>query len=490
MQINLVVDRPKEWPLHIPGVTVVDANEYLTDARYAGMRGLRVFNLCRSYRYQSRGYYVSLLASARGHKPVPSVTTLQDMKMQNIIRMVSDELDEDIQRSLSSIRSRTFTLSIYFGRNLAARHEQMSLRLFNMFQAPFLRAHFTRTDKWHLQSIGPIAAKDIPSSHRPFVVRAATRYFAGRRFTARRKAPARYSLAILHNPSASESPSNKKALTRFERAATSLGMDVEFIKRDDFSRLVEFDALFIRETTAVNHYTYRFSRRAAAEGLVVIDDPESILRCTNKVYLAELLIRLGIPGPRTVIVRDDNLMALPDMLGLPCILKQPDSAFSLGVKKVDTVEELEREGLRLLDRSELIIAQEFLPTEFDWRIGIFDRKPLYACRYFMASKHWQIVRREQDGKVVDGHVETLPVELAPRAAVRMALKAANAIGDGLYGVDVKQVGRKFYVIEVNDNPNIDAGFEDAVLKENLYSRIMEGFLARLDRQRDNSKARS
>ena len=71
------------------------------------------------------------------------------------------------------------------------------------------------------------------------------------------------------------------------------------------------------------------------------------------------------------------------------------------------------------------------------------------------------------------------MEMAPTRAVRLALKAANLIGKGLYGVDVKQSGGKFYVIEVNDNPNIEAGCEDAVLKEELYRRIMEVFLRRV-----------
>ncbi len=51
--------------------------------------------------------------------------------------------------------------------------------------------------------------------------------------------------------------------------------------------------LFIRETTYVDHHSFRFSRRAEAEGLVVIDDPQSILRCTNKVFLAEAFARRG-----------------------------------------------------------------------------------------------------------------------------------------------------------------------------------------------------
>jgi glutathione synthase/RimK-type ligase-like ATP-grasp enzyme len=64
--------------------------------------------------------------------------------------------------------------------------------------------------------------------------------------------------------------------------------------------------------------------------------------------------------------------------------------------------------------------------------------------------------------------------------ISTALKAANLIGDGLYGVDLKQIGSKVYVIEVNDNPNIDAGVEDAVLKEDLYRRIMQGIMRRVE----------
>jgi glutathione synthase/RimK-type ligase-like ATP-grasp enzyme len=63
------------------------------------------------------------------------------------------------------------------------------------------------------------------------------------------------------------------------------------------------------------------------------------------------------------------------------------------------------------------------------------------------------------------------------------LKAAKAMGHGLYGVDLKQLGRRIVVTEVNDNPNIDAGFEDAVLKNELYRRIMQGFLERVERKK-------
>jgi glutathione synthase/RimK-type ligase-like ATP-grasp enzyme len=484
MPTLLVVDDPGDWPLEIPGVELVPARAYLTEQCYPGLRGARVFNLCRSYRYQSLGYYVSLLAAARGHKPLPSITTIQDLKSPAMVRVVSEELDRLIQKSLAPIQSREFTLSIYFGRNLARRHERLSQSLFKLFPAPFLRSSFVfggKSQRWTLQSLSAIAASEIPEEHRPFVVEVAQEYFQGRRRSAGHKTPAAFTLAILVAPDEPEPPSDSRALRRFVRAAEAVGFGVELITREDYGRLAEFDALFIRETTGVNHHTYRFARKAAAEGLVVIDDPESILKCTNKVFLAELLEHNRIAAPRTLIVHRGNKDAILAQLDLPCILKQPDGSFSRGVVKAQTQAELREAAARLLERSELIIAQEYLPTPFDWRIGIFDRQPLFACRYHMAPRHWQILRRDRSGlKTGEGKVETLPVEEVPPAVLRAALRAAKLIGDGLYGVDLKQVGRKVYVVEINDNPNIDAGLEDKVLRDELYLRIMRVMRRRIE----------
>ena len=135
MTILLVVDNPKRWPLHIAGVEVVAARSYLTDPAYSEGRGIKVFNLCRFYRYQTAGYYVSLLAAARGHKPMPDINTIQDLKSPSVIRVLSEDLDDQIQRSLRPLQSDGFTLSIYFGRNTARRYRSLALNLFNLFRA-------------------------------------------------------------------------------------------------------------------------------------------------------------------------------------------------------------------------------------------------------------------------------------------------------------------------------------------------------------------
>jgi len=487
MPILIVVDDPKSWPLQIPDVELVSGRSYLADSSYIELRRARVFNLCRSYRYQSIGYYVSLLAAARGHRPIPSVSTLQDLKSQAIIRVASEELDDLIQRSLSRLQSKEFVLSVYFGHNLAKRYDQLSNRLFSLFQAPFLRAFFafsSKSQKWYLQNVGPISANGIPAEHHPFVVEKAQEYFQGHRRRASKRAVARYDLAILVDPAEKEPPSNAKALHRFTKTAEAQGFYCELIHKEDYGRLAEFDALLIRETTAVNHHTYRFATRAAAEGLVVIDDPESILKCTNKVFLAELLDRRKIPIPKTLIVHRGNKSQIAKVLSLPCVLKAPDSSFSRGVIKVNDEEELKTAVAQMLERSDLIIAQEYVPTDFDWRVGIFDRQPLFACKYFMAPNHWQILRRDSAGKKEDeGLFETMPVSKAPSRVVKTALKAANLIGNGLYGVDLKEVNGRVIVVEINDNPNIDGGVEDKVLRSELYRIIIDGLMRRIEHRK-------
>jgi glutathione synthase/RimK-type ligase-like ATP-grasp enzyme len=130
----------------------------------------------------------------------------------------------------------------------------------------------------------------------------------------------------------------------------------------------------------------------------------------------------------------------------------------------------------MFQKSELLIAQEFLPTSFDWRVGIIDGQILYVCKYYMATEHWQIVNWTSEEQNKDGDVECIAESEAPPGLLKTALKATSLIGKSLYGVDMKEVEGKYYVIEINDNPNIDAGIEDKILKDKLYSTIMDVFL--------------
>jgi glutathione synthase/RimK-type ligase-like ATP-grasp enzyme len=353
--------------------------------------------------------------------------------------------------------------------------------MFNHFPAPLLRVEFVFADGWRLNNVRPFGASEIPDEEKSFAVERARKYFERPRDVTP-PSSYRFDLAILVNQGEVDSPSDDVAIGRFIRAARSLGMDATVIAKDDFGRLAEYDALFIRETTSVNHHTYRFARRAEAEDLVVIDSPSSIVRCSNKVYMAELFAHHGIPCPPTLIVNRDNTGEIATKLGFPCVLKKPDSSVSRGVVKASSQAELDIHLEALFATSELIVAQGFVPSQFDWRIGVIDGKPLYACRYFMARGHWQVQKALNEKRRLCGRVETIAITDAPPEAVDIATRASALIGDGFYGVDIKEVDDRFMVMEVNDNPSIEGGVEDLVLKDDLYHAVMKVFLERLERR--------
>ncbi|MBK9418661.1 MAG: RimK family protein [Flavobacteriales bacterium] len=479
MKKIIVVREPKEWNLGVKGFEVVSSKDYLTHPRFAAMRNVRVFNLARSYSYQSRGYYVSLLAEARGQKVIPSAKTILDLKSPSIVKVLSRDLEEVIQTSLAhkQLDKHEFIFSIYFGRNVNRKYDRLAHELYKVFQSPLLRARFVKTEagKWELRSIRPIPYNDIPEEHLNYVKRYAAEYFAKKRYDGAREDRSQYDLAILVNPEDKASPSNKRAIVKFRQAAEHLGFAVDIIGPDDIDRIAEYDALFIRENTHVNDHTYRMARKAQSEGLAVMDAPDAILKCNNKVYLAERMEAAEVPGPRTMIVHSENRDQVARQFGLPVVLKLPDSTFSRGVVKAKTPEELEERLDEILKESDLAIAQEYMPSDFDWRIGVLDGKPLYACKYFMARGHWQIYNWGSDTKKgQEGDFATLPVAEAPAFIVEAALKAVHAIvGEhGLFGVDVKEFEGKPYVIEVNECPNIDHGVEDVALGDELYRAII------------------
>ncbi|MCW8956501.1 MAG: RimK family alpha-L-glutamate ligase, partial [Gammaproteobacteria bacterium] len=262
----------------------------------------------------------------------------------------------------------------------------------------------------------------------------------------------------------------------------------ELITQKDYLRLPEYDGLFIRTTTAINHYTYRFAKRAEVEDMVVIDDSTSILRCTNKIYLADLFRINKVPAPRTELLhkgKPHQIVMLEEKLDYPIVLKIPDGSFSVGVEKANNRQELQIILERLFKKSSLLLAQEFLYTDFDWRIGVLNNKPIYACRYYMVRNHWQIYQHGAN-KTASGNFETLPTFEAPKAVLDAAIKATRPIGNGFYGVDIKEKNSTGYVIEVNDNPSIDSGVEDCYLGDELYKLIMSEMLHRMEARRNRN----
>ncbi|KAB7624398.1 RimK family protein [Alkalilimnicola sp. S0819] len=493
-RLLIVVDALKDWRPYYPSENLISVDDYLFGGWRDAPAGTRVINLCRRYKYLSTGYYCSLLAEARRHRVLPSVRTINDLSRKSLYSLNLEGLgNEDLQKPLDKVcgpREQHHTLLVYFGRTERPELAELGRQLFEVFTAPILRVDFRRQEQWRIHAVSTQGFHKLVGQEEDCFAEALDTFSRRIWRRARARRPARYDLAILQNPGEALPPSNTKALKHFIRVGRELGVEVELIEKRHYAQLAEYDALFIRETTAISDHTYRFATRAESEGLVVMDDPQSILRCTNKVYLADLLQTHKLPTPRGRILhrgRPADLAHLEAELGLPLVLKIPDGSFSRGVIKVHSREELPGAAAELFQRSELILAQEYVYTEFDWRIGVLNRRPIFACRYFMSKGHWQIVQHGPDGAFSEGAGEAMAVHEAPPAVVKTAVKAAGLIGDGLYGVDLKQTPKGVYLIEVNDNPNLDAGVEDGYLGDELYRVVLGEFMRRVDLCRGRSR---
>jgi len=481
----LVVDDLSDWGPYYPSEQVITFENYLATEPDQSQQRVRIINLCSSYKYLSDGYYCSLLAEARGHHVIPPVKVLNDLGKKALYRLQLDDLEETLGKGAfkTADKNREITLMSYFGTTPDPAFQELARQLFERLSCPILEVTLRcHVKQWEIADLKAISHRHLDDGQQTVFADALDKFSTKVWRKGRARKAARFDLAILINPEEELPPSNRGALKKFIKIGRQMGIEIELITQQHFIRLSEFDGLFIRETTNIDHHTYRFAKKAEAEGLVVIDDPTSMLRCTNKVYLADLFRTHKVPTPKTWLLHKGNAAHLDRVeaeAGFPMVIKIPDGSFSRGIVKVHDRKELELKVEELFQKSALLLAQEFLYTDFDWRIGVFNNKALYACRYYMVKNHWQIYRYGAS-RIDSGSFATLPTFEVPKAVLDAALKATQPIGNGLYGVDVKEKDGKGYVIEVNDNPNIDSGVEDKYLGDELYRLIMAELLRRME----------
>ena len=463
--------------------TIVTFEEYLSAYPKKNEPKTRLLNLCDTEHYLSRGYYCSLLAEARKHRVLPSVSTINDL------RALSTELSTGIRLNLPSSVFRIdegeqVEMFIYLGWTEQEPWRKLAKQIFEKYPAPILQLMVTHDASGIRMSVKRYAHSSLNEMEKIKFNKQLNSFSKEVWSNAASKKSPRWDLAILVNPDEAQPPSDKEAIKRFIKAAEKVGIHAETITAEQANHISQFDALFIRETTAIDHHTYRLARKAEQEGLVVIDDPTSILRCCNKVYLHDAFSYNGVPAPKTHVVinaDEESLSRIEAEFSYPMVLKMPEGSFSKGVYKVANRQELTEKLEALFADTALVLVQEYLYTDYDWRVGVLNGRAIYACRYHMARNHWQIYNHDAK-RFNSGGFETLPTFEVPKKVLDAALKASAMIGKGLYGVDIKQKDNHVYVIEVNDNPSIDHKVEDLYLGNELYMLVMQEFADRLEKR--------
>ncbi|MBN2777277.1 MAG: RimK family protein [Bacteroidales bacterium] len=487
-KVLILLDDVNEWKPFYQTKSILSVSDYL-QLKTVGDDTKIVINLSNSLKYNEQGYYCSLLAQARGHRVIPGVEVLNRIDSGSGMR-----LDRNLQKLFyhwmqkNAPDSDKYNLKVYFGNCVEKGLEKIARYVFENYPAPILEVLLSNRSSNPIDSINIIKLNDLSDGEQDAF--AETLDYFNKKVWRNPKLPksTRYSLAIFHDPNEVLPPSDGRSLKKFVQIAKKMNIYAELITEEDINRLMEFDALFIRSTTSLNHITYNLALKAKLADMVVIDDPLSIIRCTNKVYLNELLNKAKIPAPKSKLIFKSSLAdynEVVEFLGSPFVVKIPDGSFSHGIKKVKNQIDYETVLNELFSASSIVLAQEFIPTDYDWRIGVLNGEPLYACKYFMARGHWQIYYHSKSGKSRCGNVETVPIYKVPQTIIKTAVKASSLIGKGLYGVDLKMINNKAVVIEINDNPSIDYEIEDAILGDELYYRIINHFVRVLEKKHNH-----
>lgn len=481
----------------LPGYagSVVTANEFLTGGALGARPRATVVNLSRSLRYLSKGYYVSLLAAARDQRALPSVDTLRHVAEGHARQRQLEEAGvpcfdaspdgKPAGRPAPGEQVKAFAA---LGRALDPRFARLCAAIYRTFPLPLLRATFRLQQKeWRVVDVEPTPVHQLSAAERALLLDELRAAHGAAPLSRRKALDKRASLAVLFDGEDLFGPSTTETMEKFQRAAAKKGLHVHLLAADEIAQLGDYDALWIRALTGLNLPAFRWASRAEALDMPVIDDTQSIIRCSNKVFLHELLARKGVPTPKTLVASSQtSYESLLKSLGTPFIVKLPDGSFSTAVHKVASKPDWQQKARPMLERSPLIVAQAWTPTEFDWRVTTLAGKPLFVCKYHMAPGHWQV--RNADPKAVRyGKVESVPRAYAPRDVLRVGCQAARLVGDGLYGVDIKDTPKGPLVIEVNDNPNIDTGYDDAAEGNVIYEELVDHFLALIERARKPQK---
>lgn len=276
-------------------------------------------------------------------------------------------------------------------------------------------------------------------------------------------------------------PDESGALQNFKLAATSLGHGFSFIFKENISEIPKYDAVFIRATTDPLNTSYVVSKTAYELGLRVVDDPKSIQICGNKIHLYQLFEKYNVPHIPTIFINKDEfhhkrIMNIFRTFGIPVVIKAPYTSFSKYVEKVSCETSFREVAEKFFRRSDVLVVQKFMPTAFDWRVGVLNGEVLYVCKYMMRKGRWKHgAKLRGKPRYVWGRTVSLRTDHSPLKLREVALKACEFIGHGLYGVDIKEIDGNYVVVEVNDNPSIYAGFEDC-RKRDIYEKII-AFLA-------------
>ena len=165
----ILVDQPKDLPNAETPHKVITTSEYLARPRLFDVGRPKLVNLARSYAYQSKGYYASLLAEARGHRVVPTVETMLELREAKLYEHALPDLEDELNRCARRADFQPegeIKLLVCFGISRDPRFESFGRLLFDWFRCPALEVDI-EPGTW--LSIERIRPRTVTTPTRPTV---------------------------------------------------------------------------------------------------------------------------------------------------------------------------------------------------------------------------------------------------------------------------------------------------------------------------------
>lgn len=183
-------------------------------------------------------------------------------------------------------------------------------------------------------------------------------------------------------------------------------------------------------------------------GFNVVTNFESSLRCIDKIQCSIALAKNGIPTPKTLIsfTEEAGLKALED-LGYPAIVKPVLGSWARLVAKINDKDAAKSifEDRRMMGAwYSIYYLQRYVnKPNRDIRSTVIGDKVVAAIYRVNENGDWR-TNTARGGRAVT-------CEITPRIE-ELSLKAASAMGEGIFGVDLMEENNDYLVHEVNHSP--------------------------------------
>src|SRR5579862_11984 len=228
----ILVDQPRDLPNAETPHKVITTSEYLARPRLFDMGRPKLVNLARSYAYQSKGYYASLLAEARGHRVVPTVETMLELRQQSLYEHALPDLEEELNRCARRADFQPdgeFKLLVCFGIARDARFEPFGRLLFDLFRCPALEVIVDAgSGGWlTIDRIRPRTITRLANGEAEFFRESLNAHTRREWRDPKARSIAKYDLAVLYDPNEKTAPSSPESIKHLARIAEKMSPSVD-----------------------------------------------------------------------------------------------------------------------------------------------------------------------------------------------------------------------------------------------------------------------